>query len=125
MILNLDRVKSKFSTLSGESANSVERRGRLCTQLCQECMNRAAAMFDRMGKAAGSHTADLLETWAAAEAYYQLSLVDESEDPERVSADGVEIVPGERSKKAKAFADEKLKELMQELREGDFCFVRA
>ncbi len=125
MGLDLDRIREKFSLYSGEDPAGSGPRERLCAQLCGECADRAAALLEKAGAKAGERGAVALESWAAAEAFYQLALADEAVTPASVSADGVQITQGERSLRAKALAEEKRRAVESLLGEGAFYFGRV
>ncbi len=97
----------------------------MCAELCGECSSRAESLLEEGRISDAGRTEELLESWAAAEAFYQLALTDEASLPESVSADGVQIQWGERSRKAKALAAEKRRNLSSALGEEEFYFGRA
>lgn len=121
MELDLERVKELFTLYSGEATEGEELRPQLCALLCREC----ALRIGRSAAEDGEEWQEALEGWAAAEAFYQLALTDEANLPESVSADGVEIREGERSRKARLLAEEKRRAVRPVLREEGFYFGRA
>ncbi len=125
MKLELEQIKEKFALYSGEDFTEDSERARLCAQLCGDCAARTEALLEEHPAELAVRYLSALESWTAAEALYQLTLADEAASPERISADGVEIVEGERSQKAKALAREKRKAVLPVLGEEAFCFARA
>lgn len=123
--MELERVKERFFRCSGEDPADAGPRGELCAQLCGECLDRAASLLKGRSARAGEAETAALESWAAAEAFYQLALRDEAVSPESVSADGMRIDMGARSEKARALADEKRREAALVLGEGAFYFGRV
>lgn len=123
MELDLERVKEIFTLYSGEPTGGEELRPQLCALLCRECALRARRLS--ASEIEGEDWKEALENWAAAEAFYQLALSDEANLPESVSADGVEIREGERSRKARALAEEKRRAVRPVLGEEEFYFGRA
>lgn len=124
MILELDRVKAAFYRFSGEIPDEDDpQRAALCDSLCKEAHSRGEIILaggHESGKAAAA-----LESWCAAEAFYQLTLIDEALTPENFSADGVTLKFTGRSEKAKALRDEKRAAADSLLGEGAFYFGRA
>lgn len=125
MALSLERVKEGFALYSGEDPAGEDARGKLCARLCQECLNGIEAKLGNRVLAEGSKEERALESWAAAQAFYQLSLADEAALPQVVAADGVRIEAGERSQRAKALAAEKEKAAASVLGEEGFYFGRT
>lgn len=123
MALSLEQIKLKFSHYSGEDMEDAGPRGQLCAQLCQDCLGRAESLLGRADLTEAEAAA--VESWAAAEAFYQLALADEATGMESVSADGVKLEAGERSRKAKALAGEKRREAAGLLGEEGFYFGLA
>lgn len=126
MKLDLTRVLAKFYKYSGAD-ESDEASADLCNELCTECADRAMALLEK--RCAGEpDSAELekylpaLECWAAAEAFYQLTLTDEASAPRSITADGVQITVGERSEKARALAEQKRIALQPIFGEGAFYF---
>lgn len=120
--LDQERVKEKFYLYSGEDPEETGARQSLCGQLCVECASRAETLLAKSGASAQIGDLAALESWAAAEAFYQLALADEASGPESVSADGVKITAGERSRKAGALAAEKRRAAAGLLGEEGFYF---
>lgn len=125
MALSLERVKAGFALYSGEDPEMEDARGKLCAQLCQECLNGIEAKLKGRVVPEGSRDEGALESWAAAQAFYQLALADEAVSPQVVSADGVRVEAGERSEKARVLAAEKEKTARTVLGEGAFYFGRT
>lgn len=123
MELDLEKVKEYFTLYSGEATEGDGLRPRLCALLCRECTLCVQRLFT--AKETEEEWQEGLENWAAAEAFYQLTLADEASVPESVTADGVEIREGERSRKARALAEEKRNAVRSVLGEEDFYFGRV
>lgn len=124
MKLDLEQVKETFFRLSGEDPQAADGRGALCVQLCEESAAQAQRQVKR-GMAGLEPYQAALESWAAAEAFYQLTLADEALTPESVSAGGVLLRQGERSRRARALALEKRRAAAPVLREEGFYFGRV
>lgn len=124
MKLDLERVKEAFSLYSGESLTAGDSRAALCLRLCGECAETAErlAVPEKEGAA---ESAGPLENWAAAEAFYQLTLRDRAVSPEIVTADGVRVDTKERAEHAEALAKVKRRAAGHLLREEGFCFERV
>lgn len=125
MELDRERVKEKFYLYSGESPEEEDPRAALVAQLCGECAARGDALLESRPESEAEKHLAALESWAAAEAFYQLTLTDEATSPESIAADGVRISEGERSRKAKALAEEKRLAVFPVLGEEAFYFGRA
>ena len=121
MTLDRERIKAAFSAYSGESFDEASERGRLCAALCEECACRAEQMLKHRPEQS-EDALPSVESWAAAEAFYQLALVDEALTPEKFSADGVEISGKNGAQRARALADEKFRAALPVLGEGAFYF---
>lgn len=121
MKLDLERVKAAFSSYSGESLEETGERSALCASLCAECARRAEQLLtDRPELSEAAMLS--VENWAAAEAFYQLALVDEALTPEKLSADGVEISGKNGAERARKLAEEKHRAALPALGEGEFYF---
>lgn len=116
MKLDLEQIKKAFALYSGEPLTEGEARTELCLQLCGEC----AAMAEGLSKEDGN--AAPVESWAAAEAFYQLALRDLAVAPEIVTADGVRVDAKERARHAEVLAKTKRQAAASLLREEGFCF---
>ena len=126
MSMELDREKilETFYLYSGEDREDEERAA-LCTQLCEESAEKIErALVDRR-EADIQSCQNALESWAAAEAFYHLTLTDEATAPERITADGVSVSAGECSQKAKVLLEEKRVAIASIWGEGGFYFGRA
>ena len=124
MELDREKILETFYLYSGEDAEDEERTA-LCTQLCEESAGKIElALASRKDENIEPYQS-ALESWAAAEAFYHLTLTDEATAPERISADGVTVSAGERSQKAKALLGEKGRAVVPALGEGGFYFGRA
>ena len=124
MTLNIDRVKAAFYRFSGEAPGDGDpERAALCDSLCEEALSRGELILAG-GHESGSAAA-ALESWCAAEAFYQLTLIDEALTPENISADGVALNFSGRSEKARALRDEKRAAADSLLGKEAFYFGRA
>lgn len=112
-----DKVLAKFSLYSGET-ESQELRWELCKALCAECQEWVAQQAAE-GAAPGL---ERLESLAAAEAFYQLVLIDDALTPESLSAPELKIELGRRGEKALRLAEEKRKACEGLLQEAGFYF---
>jgi len=131
MKLTLEHVTEKFYLYSGEDPAETGQRAGLCAQLCEECADRVNALLEKRreqdaeGLASGERYLVALESWAAAEAFYQLALRDRAVSPEVVTADGVRVDAKERAEHAAALAKEKRGAACLLLGEEGFCFERV
>ena len=124
MELDQEKILEKFYLYSGEDREDEERAA-LCTQLCEESGSKIERAFaDRRDEDTEPYLS-ALESWAAAEAFYHLTLTDEATAPERITADGISVSAAERSQKAKALLEEKRSTVVPALGEGGFYFGRA
>ena len=121
MKLDVERVKTAFSAYSGETFEEDGERARLCAALCEECARRAEQMLASRPEQP-EEALPPVESWAAAEAFYQLALVDEALTPDKFSADGVEVSGSKSAERARALADEKFRAALPVLGEGAFYF---
>lgn len=117
--MNTETIKTIFARYSGEDLTGETDRAALCLSLCEDC----AAMAERMALAPDAAETGLLESWAAAEAFYQLTLRDQAVAPELLTADGVRVDARERAGHAKALAEEKRRAVRPLLREEGFWFA--
>ncbi len=124
-VLDIGRIKTVFALYSGEEIEDGSSRAALCEKLCEECAAVTEALLETRSAEMAEKHLQALESWVAAEAFYHLTLTDEAGSPERVSADGVEIVEGERSRRAKALAEEKRLAALPALGEEGFYFGMA
>lgn len=113
--LRENQVIKKFSLYSGE-AEEESPRWELCRSLCGECMGWIGS------QAHDGDGLELLESLAAAEAFYQLTLIDETLAPESVSAPELKLEMGQRGEKAQKLAEEKRKACSGLIREKGFYF---
>lgn len=127
----MENVREKFYLYSGEDPAEEGQRAGLCAQLCGECADRVNALLEKLGEQEPEAPADgdkylpALESWAAAEAFYQLALRDRAVSPEVVTADGVRVDAKERAEHAAALAREKHRAICPLLGEEGFCFERV
>lgn len=127
----MEHVTEKFYLYSGEDPAEEGQRAGLCAQLCGECVDRVNALLEKLR---GQEQEDpvsvekylpAMESWAAAEAFYQLALRDRAVSPEVVTADGVRVDVKERAEHAAALAREKHRAICPLLGEEGFCFERV
>ena len=124
MELDREKIAEKFYLYSGEDREDEERAA-LCTQLCEESAEKIERSLTNRREEDTEPYLGALESWAAAEAFYHLTLTDEATAPEKITADGVTVSAGERSQKAKALLEEKRSAVVPALGEGGFYFGRA
>lgn len=120
MELREERVLEKFRLYSGEEGTE-EKRWALCQALCAECREWVKGQA-HPGTEAGR---EALEGLAAAEAFYQLVLLDEALAPASISLPEVKLELQNRADKALRLAEEKRKACGPLLREQGFYFGRA
>lgn len=124
MELDREKILEKFYLYSSEDAEDEEC-SVLCSQLCEESAGRIERVLaDRRIEEIEPYQ-NALESWAAAEAFYHLTLTDEAAAPARITADGVTVSAGERSQKAKTLLEEKRRAVIPVLGEGGFYFGKA
>ena len=124
MELDREKILETFYLYSGEDVEDEERAA-LCAQLCEESAQKIERILASRKDEDIEPYQSALESWAAAEAFYHLTLTDEATAPERITADGISVSAGERSQKAKALLEEKGRAVIPVLGEGGFYFGRA
>lgn len=123
MKLDLEHILDKFKLYSGEAMDGREPgRDALCQNLCQECMDWA---LGQIRSDAGQSGASGVESLAAAEAFYQLALLDQSAGPETVSSPELKVELGGRTEHAKRLCQEKREGCRNVLISDGFYFGRA
>ena len=115
--LREEKVLEKFSLYSGEKEED-EARWALCKALCRECREWIGGLVEK----GAEESLGPLEALAAAEAFYQLTLIDEALCPESVSAPEIKLEMGRRGEKALGLAEEKRRACRGLLREDGFYF---
>lgn len=115
--LREEQVLEKFSLYSGEDGGD-EARWALCRALCGECREWVGEQA-REGAGEGL---ERLEALAAAEAFYQLALIDGALAPGSVSTPELKLEQGRREEKALRLAEEKRAACGGLLREKGFYF---
>ncbi len=110
-------VLKKFSLYSGEEEDEGARWA-LCKALCGEC----GEWIEGQAAGDGEKGRELLESLAAAEAFYQLVLLDGALAPESLSSPEVKLEMGKREEKALKLAEEKRRACGGFLREDGFYF---
>ncbi len=114
--LREEQVLEKFCLYSGE-AEEESPRWALCRGLCEEC--REWIEGEALG---GAQELPALEALAAAEAFYQLALLDDVLTPESLSAPELKLEMGKRAEKALLLVQEKRAACRGSLRETGFYF---
>lgn len=123
MELNLEHILDKFKLYSGEAMDGQEpKRDALCRSLCQESLEWAQR---QIRPDAGQRCASGAESLAAAEAFYQLALLDQSAGPEVVSSPELKVELGSRAEYAKRLCQEKREGCKGILISDGFYFGRA
>lgn len=120
MTLDLERVQAAVVDYLGEEPEEDEAEARLCQAFCIECVRRVEQLSD--GCEETEQAQELLEAWAAAEAFYQLMLTQEATTPQKISADGVTIDTPCSAERAATLAREKRRAALVVLGEGEFYF---
>lgn len=115
--LREDEVLKKFSLYSGEEEDEGPR-WELCRALCREC----GEWIGNKAAGEGEKGLGLLESLAAAEAFYQLVLLDGALTPESLSSPEVKLEMGKREEKALKLAREKRQACKGFLQEEGFYF---
>lgn len=115
--LREDQVREKFSLYSGEAEDDSPRWA-LCKALCAECTEWIGAQASE----GAQNGLERLEALAAAEAFYQLTLVDDVLTPESLSAPELKLEMGRRGEKALGLVQEKRAACRELLRENGFYF---
>lgn len=108
-------VLKKFSLYSGETEEQTPR-WELCKSLCGECMGLVGS------QALDGGSLEPLESLAAAEAFYQMTLIDETLAPESVSAPELKLEMGQRGEKARKLLEEKRRACRGLVQEKEFYF---
>lgn len=122
MELEIERVLEKFCRYSGEALTGEDPdREELCRALCGECLEEVKARGRRRDE--GSCRA--LESLAAAQAFYQLALVDSCGEPESVWSPELKVELGDRVRKAERLREEKRRACGSLIPEEGFYFGRA
>lgn len=120
--MNMDQVIEKFCRYSGETLDGENpERDELCRSLCRECLEEIHARgccWDERGRQA-------LESLAAAQAFYQLALVDGCGEPDYVSSPELKIELGDRAQRARRLWEEKRRACGELLPPEDFYFGQA
>lgn len=114
--LQEEKVLEKFSLYSGETEEETSRWA-LCKGLCEECRE----WVENEAKE-GAQETEGLAALAAAEAFYQLTLLDDVLTPESVSAPELKLELGQRAEKALRLVQEKRDACREALREKGFYF---
>lgn len=123
MELNVEQVLEKFKLYSGEAMDGQEPlRDGLCQTLCQECADWAQNQVKPDADPGG---ASGVESLAAAEAFYQLTLLDQSAGPDVVVSPEVKVELGNRSEHAARLREEKRKACGHLLAADGFYFGQA
>lgn len=111
------KVLEKFSLYSDEQKDETPR-WQLCKALCGECRQ----WIGEEAREGNEDALERLEALAAAEAFYQLALIDDALTPEGVSSPELKLEMGRRGEKARKLAEEKRLACKGVLREEGFYF---
>ena len=123
MEIDLERVLEKFKLYSGEAMDEGEpRRDELCRALCKECAGWARRLAD---PEAGEERAGDVESLAAAEAFYQLALLDQAAGPQSFSSPELKLELGDRARHAGELRAAKRQACGAVLPAEDFYFGQA
>lgn len=123
MEISQENVMKKFQLYSGEALDGGEpQRDALCRALCQEC---ADWVLERARPDAPASAAAKAESLAAAEAFYQLALLDQSAGPEAVASPELKVELGDRARHAASLRAEKRRTCGRFLAQEGFYFGRA
>lgn len=123
MEITLEGVLGKFKGYSEEPLDGQEpERDSLCQGLCQECLQWVE---QRLLPDAPEEGLSAAESMAAAEAFYQLALLDQTRTPETVSTPELKLELGGRAAYAEKLCQEKRKAGAYLLREDSFYFAQA
>lgn len=105
MEISLENVQEKFILYSGEPMDGQDpRRDKLCGELCREC---AGWVGRRLLPGAEEGRAGEAESWAAARAFYQLTLLDQAAGPMAVASPELKVELGDRARHAWELCEEK------------------
>lgn len=122
MEIGVERVVEKFQRYAGEAPDGEDvARERLCQALCDECAAAVAELL-RPGL---EEIPEAAEALAAAEAFYQLALLDQAAGPEVVSSPELKMELGRRAEYAAMLREEKRRACRGFLREEGFYFGQA
>ena len=117
VVLRAEEVLGKFSLYSEEQPRETPR-WELCRALCGEC----GEWIGQEARPGAENGRERLEALAAAEAFYQLTLLDEALTPDSLAAPELKLEMGKRSEKARQLAQEKRLQCGGLLREQGFYF---
>lgn len=117
VVLREEEVQGKFSLYSEEQPGETPR-WELCRALCGECEE----WIGQEARPGAENSRGRLEALAAAEAFYQLTLLDEALTPDSLAAPELKLEMGKRSEKARQLAQEKRLQCGGLLREQGFYF---
>lgn len=122
MKISVENVTAVFQRYAGETLDGTDAsRDQLCEALCGECAGevekRLLPGLEEVPKAA--------EALAAAEAFYQLALLDQAGGPRTVSSPELKIELGNRAEYAALIREEKRRACKGLLQEDGFYFGQA
>lgn len=123
MNITVEGTLAKFKLYSGEPLDGQEPgRDALCRELCGEC---ARWVQDRLLPDAPQEGLGTAEGMAAAEAFYQLALLDQSGAPETVSTPELKLELRGRAEYARRLREEKHRAGAGLMQEEGFYFAQA
>lgn len=118
----LEQVLEKFCRYAGEALDGKDTvRDGLCRALCGECL----AEIKARASCRSEEECQALESLAAAQAFYQLALVDSCGEPESVWSPELKVELGDRVQKAERLREEKRRACGSLLLQDGFYFGRA
>ncbi len=120
MELDIEKVLESFQLYSGEQLNGENGdREALCRKLCGDS---AAMIGGWLNPSLEGRDLSPAESLAAAEAFYQLVLLDRALQPETVSTPELRMEQGSREQYARQLREEKRRACQGLLQESDFYF---
>lgn len=117
-----EKISEIFYLLIEEDAQTAERK-ELYSMLCSEGKSLIESMIDeRISEDEKEKYSEMLESAAAASAYYNLALLDEARLPESISSSELKITMGDRAERAHQLFRDRLKAAGPVLKCNDFFF---
>lgn len=123
MEISLENILEKFRLYSGEPLDGADTdRDALCKGLCEDCLRWVQ---ERLKPGAPEECAATMEALAAADAFWQLTMLDQASTPESVQSPELKLVLGDRARYAGLLREEKRRAGAGFLREDSFYFAEA